>query len=240
VGAPCADRHRIALVGDVLLAAVADGAGSASRGEEGAETACGYAVELLRQSLALRLPEGESESEIAGRLVDVLEQVNGRLVSHARASGQPTRDYATTLLVAVARPNQVAVAQVGDGAAVILADGLLEPLLLPESGEYANETHFVTGGAVREHARARVRTGKVDAFCLLTDGLLRLAIDTVDAVAHQPFFLPLFRFAGDARRPVEELERELTEYLRSARISDDTDDDVTLVLATQATRSDPA
>jgi hypothetical protein len=49
-------------------------------------------------------------------------------------------------------------------------------------------------------------------------------------VAHAPFFAPLFKFIAEAK-DLDVANQELTGFLRSPRVCDRTDDDLTLLLA---------
>lgn len=62
---------------------------------------------------------------------------------------------------------------------------------------------------------------------MLSDGIQLLALRYADNTAHDPFFRPLFEFAGNPASTNAELE----EFLRSERVCERTDDDKTLVLA---------
>lgn len=138
-------------------------------------------------------------------------------------------DFATTLLLAVVTTQWVAVAQVGDGAAVIHdAAGVLQSLTVPDHGEYLNETVFVTSSDYLERAQyATYRHDGLRGVALLTDGLEMLALDLATNAAHAPFFAPLFAFAAVP----DATEEELTAFLDSERVCARTDDDKTLVLA---------
>ena len=99
----------------VLIAALADGAGSAELAEVGAALASSLVVEIVEAAL----------TEIGGRssLADILRYAVGeaRTVIGLKAEhdGRALNDYAATLLIAVLSPNGGAVGQIGDGAAVI-------------------------------------------------------------------------------------------------------------------------
>ena len=141
------------------------------------------------------------------------------------------RELASTLIVAVATPEAIAIAQVGDGAAIARRrDQNLISLTTPQTGEYANETTFLTSENVLDIAQYRVWEGEPDRLALFSDGLQLLALKMPEAEPHQPFFAPLFQFIS---QPMEEeaAKEQLEKFLRSPRVSQRTDDDLTLVLA---------
>jgi hypothetical protein len=68
------------------------------------------------------------------------------------------------------------------------------------------------------------------ALAMISDGLIRLAMNLPENVPHSPFFQPLLAFAAAAKNEVEAQE-QLAAFLASERVCARTDDDKTLVLA---------
>lgn len=232
----CQDAHAWQLFpGGLLVAAVADGAGSAALGAVGAELAARRSVELLRRGEeAGRVPASGGTAGDAWRalLREVVAEVRGALLEEAVVRDVSPRELATTLILAAATPGLIAVAQVGDGAAV-LRDGTGEftALTRPTGSEYVNHTTFVVSEDALESVQMEVWFGSATHVALFTDGLQRLALRMPEGDPHAPFFAPLLRFAEEAT-DLEEANRQLAAFLGSARIRERTDDDVTLLLAT--------
>lgn len=218
-GTPCQDAFAVGTTASGhLVVAVADGAGSASRSEEGAQAAVGAAVAFLSAA--------EVDAPLEEMVADAVRAA--RCAVHAAAGDADASELATTLTVIVAADAGIACAQVGDGAAVIRRDGALVLVDPVERGEYLNETCFLTSSGWREELRvASIESAGVDAIAVMTDGLQLLALDLVSQVPHPGFFVPLFDWAergGEAE--------ELGAFLASERVCSRTDDDKTLVLAT--------
>ena len=117
-GLPCQDAHYWELRSDgVLVAAVADGAGSASMSDVGAKIAVSKAVETILQLEAL--PTSEDEAGWKSLLTKALTIARTSVETEANTRQVSVRDLASTLLVAVVTPELVVTAQVGDGAIVI-------------------------------------------------------------------------------------------------------------------------
>lgn len=146
------------------------------------------------------------------------------------------KDFASTFVGAVVGENASAFFQVGDGGMVVKAEGEegYQPVFWPQSGQYANETYFVTDREVRLQFAAR--TGGIDEIALFSDGLQRLVLTVRQRAAYAPFFHDLF---GQLRRKAKReglskpLSGGLARFLGSGRINARTDDDKTLVLATR-------
>lgn len=225
-GSGCQDAHAWAVVGpDTLVAAVADGAGSARLAAAGSRLAADYSVEYV----AWRICE-QDEVEPAELLTDAMAATRSRLDRSAKEAGHDVADLATTLALVLARPEGVWAAQVGDGAVVVArADGSLVSVADGQPQEYLNETTFLTSKSWRAACTVEEAPEAVESVALLTDGLGLLALDlNQGGRPHPPFFTPLLGFArADDPRPGD-LER----FLESERVATRTDDDVTLLLAT--------
>jgi hypothetical protein len=234
-GLPCQDAHGWRIEpGDVLLVACADGAGSAARSDEGARLAVDAALAALAAVLgAAGVPADEAGW---GRLLhSAFYAARGTVAACSAAHGEALRAFATTLSVAVASADWLAVGHNGDGF-VVATDraGALELLAAPARGDYANEVAFLTGPDGLDHVTIVARpAGDVTGLALSTDGLLRLALELPAATPHAAFFTPLFGFArgGDDGLDEGALDAELAEWLASPAVGGRTDDDKTLVLA---------
>ena len=161
-------------------------------------------------------------------LVVALRAAHATVVAEARARQVPVRELATTLILVVAMPARVAVAQIGDGA-VVVSDmaGHLLPLTVPQNGAYPNETTFLISPNALATAQVGVWRGSPRHVVAFSDGLQRLALAMPDAHPHAPFFLPFFRFV-ETVPATREAQVQVEAFLGSQRVRDRTDDDVTL------------
>ncbi|WP_169730708.1 PP2C family serine/threonine-protein phosphatase [Calidithermus chliarophilus] len=224
-GRGCDDAHGHRQAGELLLLAVADGAGSALLGGEGARIAVEAALGALHDSLVeVSLDWGEA-------LDRALRTARAVLEAEAYYRGRPFREFATTLLLAACDGERLGAVQLGDGAVVARRGGCWERLTRPNEGEYANETVFLTVPEPERHASSFVGPcGDLEALVLLTDGLEGLALNLRAGQPHAPFFEALHRFAA-REGETGALEAALREELASERIEARTDDDKTLLIA---------
>ncbi len=223
---------------DLLLIAVADGAGSAKYGAHGATTAVQAAIEQAER-LLLRQIEPFEHDQWLSALTGIFTFSHKALVQRAReplseeydatTPAPLLRDFATTLLLAIVTTHWIAVAQIGDGAVVIqYQNGPLNSLTPPRQEGYINETNFLTQSGYAEYTHYTVLPRlKLKGLALLTDGLELLAMHFPDNTPHEPFFNSLFQFAASS----EANPAELQQFLSSERVCARTDDDKTLVLA---------
>lgn len=153
------------------------------------------------------------------------------LEREAAGRGGALRDLATTLLVCLATPEWIAAGQIGDGAVVLgEGDGAWRTLTKPASGEYLNETVFVTSDDALDRAQIATHKGPVRELAVFSDGLQMLALKLADTAPHAPFFRPLFNWLSKANDPFA-AGRDLHVLLHSPRVTDRTDDDLSLCLA---------
>lgn len=229
---PCQDScwAQIDRLGDgqpLLSVFVADGAGSAARGGEGAE----LAIEAAASYLVKKVKQGEFGLS-DGLATDIVLVIRERIYAAAEAKQLQARDFACTFLGVLSTAVGTLVLQVGDGGVVLDVGAGLEVAVVPMSGEYANMTHFVTDEdavAVLATKTYPDRALKVAAF---TDGIQRLALNLATNTPHEPFFAPFFNGMAQASAEQEDqLQGLLAKFLDSPRVNERTDDDKTLALA---------
>lgn len=229
--AACQDVLRTACIGPRrLLVALGDGAGSAARGGEGAELATGAALAHL--AAPVHLPTSQLRIEPGEAAVrGALAAARAAVLRRAEEQQRSPRDFATTLLVCVAEPDLVLAGQIGDGAIVTGAgDSKWGALTRPTAGEYLNETFFVSSEDALDRAQVTHAKGPVQELAVFSDGLQMLALGFAEGTPHAPFFKPLFGWLAAAGDP-HQAGRDLTAFLHSPRVTDRTDDDLSLCLA---------
>jgi hypothetical protein len=235
-GAPCQDRHR-SLVTDTgeLLIAVADGTGSAERGAEGAQRAVDAAIDRLDSHSR---GGGGQLRDWEAAVADAFRWAKQSISDLGSDQEGGSAAFATTLTCAVATAERLIVGQVGDVIVVVEDDrGELILAVAPQRGEYANEVVVLTMEGALDHLEIASLPASA-RFAVLSDGLLRLAINLASGEPHAPFFRPLFAFAAEtAAATADEREAELAGFLRSERVCARSDDDKTLVLAVRAADS---
>lgn len=238
-GIPCQDANAGTVTRDgALIVAVADGAGSASHGGTGSETAVKAAVGILEHALSRGTPPVD-EATWKTLFSETFPAVRAALDAKAASLGITLRDLATTLLVFVADARGVAAAQVGDGAMVVV-DGAGEMHLLttPDNGEFINETTFLTSDDALAALQAGWREGAPRHIAALTDGLQAIALLQSPLRPHAPFFKPFFRCLDE--NTVENAREMMQNFFQSPRVTQRADDDITLVVAGMGNGASPA
>jgi hypothetical protein len=229
---PCQDYQASRLLpcgeGQALLIALADGAGSAKNADLGAQLAVEAALQSLESSLTTSEPSSLN-FEVSMRLAfDAAQQV---LFDQAKGDEIPVRSLATTLTCVAAVDGFITIGQLGDGSVIVRTDeDELLAVTRPQRGEYANETFFLVQEDALENLQVQVLHYPVQGLAVLSDGLMRLALQMPANIPHRPFFKPLFSFAISAE-DMDAAAGQLASFLSSERVSERTDDDKSLVLA---------
>jgi len=231
VSLPCQDRLVCELLPNgSLVAAVADGAGSAALAERGAEIAVVTVIAHLKHSLE----EARTDFDVVLREAAALARE--AISAEADREGAALRSYASTLLAVVLSRDSGGALQIGDGV-MIVSDGGDEWswVFWPQRGEYANTTHFLTDEGALDRLEAEVFSTGITDIALMSDGLEPLALHYASRTVHDPFFKGMFQSLVKAEgcAEIHALSASLEQFLSSERVGSRTDDDVSLILATR-------
>jgi hypothetical protein len=218
----------------VLLAAVADGAGSMPRSREGARRAVSASLAMLVRVIRRN---GADVSRVAAGMGNALRAARAAIRAAAEQERREFGEFACTLVMTVGLDEGVVTGQVGDGGAVVWCHGGIPELALwPFKGQFVNETAFVTDDSAIGDLRVLARHCEPAGIALFTDGLEPVALDFQREAAHPGFFQPLFdQLSGpDAGHPGESLDEELGDWLSEERFDAMSPDDRTLILAVRS------
>ena len=219
--------------GEILIAVVADGAGSAEKGHVGAQTAC----ELFAGEIAVFL-QNENASvkslnkDFGRRWISYFRH---KIAEIAGRDGAEIREYASTLVAAVAGEAQAAFYQIGDGAVVFSAFGETETYrfgIQPAETLYVNETDFLTDDDAAAKIRFESVEETVEDLILFSDGIFPVAVNYQTNQPHAPFLKPMLAPLRNGNPP-DGLNAKLENFLASSKINEKTDDDKTIILASR-------
>ncbi len=219
---------------EILVAAVADGAGSTSEGEIGAEIAC----ETFVKQIKAFLQTSESSIDLLNEdfAVRWIEYFQTKVTEKAKAKDKEIREFASTLVGAVIGKSCGIFYQVGDGGAVYSTSGEAKSYRFgvePADAEYVNMTDFLTDETAAESLRFARIEEPIEDLILFSDGIYSVAVDYQDNSPHEPFLLPMI---APLRKSLEAngLNEKLETFLASPKLNEKTDDDKTIVLASRA------
>ena len=145
-GVPCEDTMGLTIIKDKqgttwLIAAVADGAGSAECAAEGSRIATESFIEAAAETL---IRNGAGNLDLVMRSSAVYARTILEFV--AEYAGRSLDDYHTTLLACVTSGTHSAFLQIGDGAIMVRepGGGDWKAIFVPQNGEERHFTYFLT------------------------------------------------------------------------------------------------
>ncbi|TPQ49376.1 protein phosphatase 2C domain-containing protein [Prosthecomicrobium hirschii] len=213
----------------VFFAVVADGAGSAKFGGQGATIVCRTFASQARDAL-----RGTSELPDDETIWSWLDIARDRIQLAAKKRELTARDFATTLVLVIASPDAIVTAHIGDGAIVARdrVSAQWNVMSEPHHGEYASTTYFVT-----DDPQPAMRIGRhlngFSAIAAFSDGIENLVLDSVTGAAYAGFFAPMAKPLDASIKTGRDcaLSESLAAFLASDRLNERTDDDKTLIVA---------
>ena len=163
----CQDAIAFARSGGNTAIALADGAGSCARAEDGAR----IAAEVTAQALAQMAEEWQTMEDADVRY-HVLMTVRMALDKYCWAEDVYLKDVGSTLLAALATSSQVMMIHLGDGWIAQTDEKQKHSILsLPENGRRSNQTYLTSMIPVIKHVRIqRIPLEQIDAVMLFSDG----------------------------------------------------------------------
>lgn len=166
-GTPVQDRTKYLSRGGVQVLCLADGAGSVSHSEFGAQAVVDEGCTVLVE----RFADFAASNDGARVKVELLERLVSKVASVAERQHLDLRDLASTFLCVAASGDRFLGAHVGDGVVGYLKNGELKVVSGPDNDEFANQTTFVTSSRAAESMRLfRGSLDGVAGFILMSDG----------------------------------------------------------------------
>jgi hypothetical protein len=214
----------------IFIAAVADGAGSASHSYIGSKLAC----KLITNKIANWLKKDNSICNLTPEIIlEWLGEIQIIFNKTAeRLSLGTIRQLATTLLVSIVDTDYSFFFQVGDGAIVVKNNSEYKCIFWPQNGEYANTTYFITDENVSKNLMINITEGQVKEFAMLTDGVQVISINYMHQLPSERFFNPFFTvFENMPSGYNDKFSEHIAKFLDTDRVNAHTDDDKTLLIA---------
>jgi len=229
--APCQDSGHYVVIDDILVAAVCDGAGSASEGHLGSEFFARKVTELVAESIRSERFAKNAESDYRDDLLAIIQEARSQMGEVALSRQLELRDFACTLVGCVSSKKTGCFFHIGDGFAIFLRDSGESVLSHPENGEYTDETYFVTDDSWKEHLRV-TPISNINRGCLIglmSDGASPFAINRLKTGFYRPFIDPVVTFLSKATE--HNGNQALKNVLENEKTLEITPDDKALLLA---------
>lgn len=220
-----------ALAYDILnsnfgIIAVADGLGSASMSDLGAQLAVEKVIEGTEKGIE------KFKTDISNVAGYAAKYARKELEKKAIEEKYNLRDLACTLIVLVIHNNVVSVAHIGDGAVVAKINDDIKLLSGPEESEYINEVVPLTSKDWEKSLRVTPKIFGVSHIAVFTDGCQRAVLvkSRTGLQPYKKFFEPLFSDTQEIKDK-EERDKEIRDFLSSKKMSESSEDDKTFVVA---------
>ncbi|WP_396910887.1 PP2C family serine/threonine-protein phosphatase [Mycolicibacterium sp.] len=188
-GLGCDDAYSFGVVGDFVVAAVADGAGSVSGTSAwGAHVACQSVLDDAMRPTFIDQYRSASPDDAAALVRLLFASALERVQRQAAAMGVDVLLLSTTLCVALASRDQATFGQIGDGVIATEGNGSIDTLLIERKAEYANTTSFLQSERALDESFRTVTLRGVTAFALSTDGMSYKITNVATGEPYEPFF----------------------------------------------------
>lgn len=220
---PCQDKTFALNNSDCCTVSLADGAGSATHSDMGAQCVTKKICEVLSENFD-KYFSSETSDKVAEELLAVLIE---ELEKISDSSNCNLKDLASTLLAVAVKENKFIALHIGDGVIGMLDGENLAVLSNPDNGEFTNETTFVTSVDAISHLRLyKGDIDNVSAFMLMSDGT---AMGLYNRNSQK--LMPILKKLINAVKilPTEDVEKELAENFRET-LCQITADDCSLVI----------
>lgn len=166
-GIPVQDRTKYLSRGGVQVLCLADGAGSASHSQFGAQAVVDEGCAILVEQFA----EFASSDDGVKVKMALLERLVSKVASIAERHDVTQEDLASTFLCIAVSGDAFLGAHIGDGVVGFLKENNLRVISGPDNSEFANQTTFVTSSRALESMRLfRGSLDGVEGFILMSDG----------------------------------------------------------------------
>lgn len=166
-GVPVQDRTKYLSRGGVQALCLADGAGSASHSDMGAQAVVNEGCSALVEQFHA-FADSDDGAQVK---VELLTRIVDRIAAVADRHVLETDDLASTFIGLAASGDRFLGAHIGDGVIGYLKQGELRVISGPDNNEFANQTTFVTSeGAAKSMRLFRGSLEGVSGFILMSDG----------------------------------------------------------------------
>ncbi|MCL2377944.1 MAG: protein phosphatase 2C domain-containing protein [Defluviitaleaceae bacterium] len=173
---PCQDKTITLDRNGVQFIALADGAGSARFSHYGAREVVNCAAMYITDNFS-RLIENDDGKQVKQEILDI---IRNSLDATSAIHECSLSDLASTLLAVAVFEDNYLIVHVGDGVIGYLNGSQLKTASIPENGEFANVTTFVTSkDAIHSMRLYKGRVKDISGFVLMSDG-------TEQSLYHKP------------------------------------------------------
>ncbi len=162
----CQDRTYSLEFNDTNCVALSDGAGSCPLSHIGAKEASRSAcIKVIRDFDHIYSENIEAAKH------DIVKRIVSNVCRRAEKKKKKFKDLSATLLFVAVKGDRFIAGHIGDGIIGALKKDKVEPLSLPDNGEYINSTYFITHDDPSRHFHLiKGKVEDINGFILMSDG----------------------------------------------------------------------
>ncbi|MCR5266460.1 MAG: protein phosphatase 2C domain-containing protein [Cyanobacteria bacterium RUI128] len=214
---------------EYIIAAVADGAGSASRSDASSKFICKYFIRNMKNWISEHEMYDLDRDTVASWFTG-FKRIMERAVKFKMTDA--VREFSTTLLLSVLSDDDKSIfIQIGDGAISVGSKTRFECVFWPQNGEFMNTTLFATDRNVEDTFMFKKMDRKISRVAMHTDGIEIISLNFAEQRPFVPFFNPFFSALEKMQQDgySDGLSKQLGAFLASDKVNQKTDDDKTVV-----------
>lgn len=225
---PCQDAFAFKTVGGAAVIAVADGLGSAAKSDIGALTAVNTVVNEVSTYLADHPAE---EIDFPVLLKQSVYKVRESLEHASLEYDCNLKDLACTLISVILFDDTMIIAHIGDGAVIARKETGLLVASSPGESEYTNEVIPITASDWEREIRFSPLLAHLTDVMVTSDGCQRASLKKIngDFIPFDNFCEPVFSYFRALESDKNGME-DLRGFLTSRKLSENSDDDKTMVV----------
>jgi hypothetical protein len=261
-GNDCQDFSKCEIIdGNIIVGAISDGMGSAKYSKAAAELAVNISIDSLKEWwMHRRIHQHQQLKGIKKSLFninslkkdtidDAFKEIFHCIVKYvadcAQINQHSIQDYNCTWLSFIITPESIAFAHIGDGFFVIRKSDSSTYKSITSSfnqKEYINSTDSILSLNAFDKLKIDVLDHSCDFFCAGTDGLELACLTYPDAEPFHDWFEHFEHFIVNCKKfnPSQheiQIENSLIEFLSSSTIEEYTDDDCTIIIGCNVSKS---
>jgi len=216
---PCQDRIYKSESKNTATISLADGAGSCSMSDIGADISTQFVANFLCEKFDEIFGQNSEKSvEI------LLSNIKQLLTEKSEDLGVALKELSSTLLFVSVKNNNYIAGHIGDGLIGCYLDGNTEVLSFPENGEYSNQTYFTTSKKAKDYFRIyKGELSSINGFILMSDGSYESLFDKnkKKLTAANKTFFSWIEDKDNSQKKVEEALHSNLENLFTKATTDD-------------------
>lgn len=227
---PCQDAVAVTSQDNILIGAMADGAGSTTHGGVGARIAVQEFLDFFcKQHLEdLDLESSDTQYKVADLFEDAHATILEALMSHVNKTKTSLENFASTFMGVISTPYFTVIGHIGDGFVVIRSDGSYTLAAAEAQKEFVNQTTFITDS--HGYLEVSIIPTPIEFLAMGTDGLADVCLEQKPMKPHANFFKPFDDYLESYPAP-EDSQHELEAFLSSEKLNARTQDDKALLIA---------